>query len=321
MNILANDGISTAAKEALERAGHNVSTEFVEPQDLVAFIQKEEIHGVIVRSATKIREPLIDACPNLKFVIRGGVGMDNIDVTYARDKGVIVRNTPASSSQSVAELVMGHLFGLSRFLHDSNRRMPVEGTDQFKGLKKAYGKGAELRGKTLAVIGFGRIGQSLAGYAIGCGMKVIGVDQQTGSHPLPIIIGDTTVEVDIPLVTMEDAFSRADAISLHIPSQPNGDAVIGATEFGQMKAGVILINAARGGVVDEDALIEALDSGQVSGAGLDVFVGEPKPRQDLMRHAKIALTPHIGAATSEAQERIGMEIVSIVEEIHDPITV
>ena len=317
MNILANDGISAAAKEALETAGHRVWTEFVEPQDLVAFIQNEHVHGVIVRSATKIRQPLIDACPDLKFVIRGGVGMDNIDVAYAREQGVAVRNTPASSSQSVAELVMGHLFGLSRFLHDSNRRMPVEGADQFKGLKKAYGKGAEIRDKTLAIIGFGRIGQSLASYALGCGMKVIGVDQQTGSHALPVTIGDTTVEVNIPLVTMAEAFAQADAISLHIPAQANGDAVVGAKEFNQMKRGVMLINAARGGVVDEDALIEALNSGHVSGAGLDVFVGEPKPRQDLMRHAKIALTPHIGAATSEAQERIGMEIVSIVQEIND----
>lgn len=320
MNILANDGISAAAKEALEHAGHRVWTEFVEPQDLVAFVHENEVHGIIVRSATKIRQPLIDACSNLKFVIRGGVGMDNIDVAYARENGVAVRNTPASSSQSVAELVMGHLFSLSRFLHDSNRRMPVEGTDQFKGLKKAYGKGAELRGKTLAIIGFGRIGQSLASYALGCGMKVIGVDQQTGSHRLPVTIGETTVEIDIPLVTMKEAFAHADAISLHIPAQSNGDAVIGAAEISQMKRGVILINAARGGVLDEDALIEALDSGHISGAGLDVFVGEPKPRQDLMRHAKIALTPHIGAATSEAQERIGMEIVSIVQEISDKIS-
>ena len=320
MNILANDGISAAAKEALETAEHRVWTSFIEPQDLIEFIQKEQVHGVIVRSATKIRQPLIDACPQLKFVIRGGVGMDNIDVAYAREKGVAVRNTPASSSQSVAELVMGHLFGLSRFLHDSNRRMPVEGTDQFKGLKKAYGKGAELRGKTIAIIGFGRIGQSLASYALGCGMKVIGVDQKTGSHRLPVTIGDTTVEVDIPLVTMGEAFSKADAISLHIPAQANGDAVIGAAEFSQMKRGVILINAARGGVMDEDALIEALDSGQVASAGLDVFVGEPKPRQDLMRHPKIALTPHIGAATSEAQERIGMEIVSIVQEINENLS-
>jgi len=320
MNILANDGIHPAGQKALEAAGHNLWTEFIEPQSLAAFINDNAIDGLLVRSATKVREPLIDACPNLGFIIRGGVGMDNIDVAYARDHGKEVRNTPAASSQSVAELVMGHLFALSRSLHDSNRRMPVEGTDQFKGLKKAYGKGAELRGKTIAIIGFGRIGQSLASYALGCGMKVIGVDQKTGSHRLPVTIGDTTVEVDIPLVTMGEAFSKADAISLHIPAQANGDAVIGAAEFSQMKRGVILINAARGGVMDEDALIEALDSGQVASAGLDVFVGEPKPRQDLMRHPKIALTPHIGAATSEAQERIGMEIVSIVQEINENLS-
>jgi D-3-phosphoglycerate dehydrogenase len=319
MNILANDGISAAGQNALEAAGHRVSTTFVGPDKLVDFLNNESIDGLLVRSATTVRQPVIDACPNLKFVIRGGVGMDNIDVTYAREKGVEVRNTPASSSQSVAELVMGHLFGLSRFLHDSNRRMPVEGTDQFKGLKKAYGKGSELRGKTLAIIGFGRIGQSLASYALGCGMKVIGVDKKSGSRLVRVDIAGQSLEVDVPLVTMEEAFAQADAISLHIPAQSNGQAVIGETEFNQMKAGVILVNAARGGVVDEDALIEALNSGHIAGAALDVFVGEPKPRQDLMHHAKLALTPHIGAATTEAQERIGMEIVSIVEEIHSRI--
>ena len=315
MNILANDGISPAGLTALKNAGHTVWTDFIEARDLASFINENHVKGLLVRSATKVREPLIDACPNLKFIIRGGVGMDNIDVAYARAQGVDVRNTPASSSQSVAELVMGHLFNLSRFLHDSNRRMPVEGVEQFKSLKKAYGKGRELRGMKLAVVGFGRIGQSLAQYALGCGMEVIGVDQKTGTHSLDVKVGTQHVRVDIPLVTLDEAISTADAISLHIPAQPNGDAVIGAAEFARMKPGVMLLNAARGGVVDEDALIEALDSGQVAGAGLDVFVGEPKPRQDVVRHARISLSPHIGAATGEAQERIGLEIASIVEEI------
>lgn len=241
--------------------------------------------------------------------------MDNIDVAYARSKGVQVNNTPAASSQSVAELVMGHLFTLSRFLHDSNRRMPVEGGEQFKALKKAYGKGRELRGMTLAVVGFGRIGQSLAQYAIGCGMKVIGVDQTTGTHALTVDIAGQQISVDIPLVTLDEALAAADAMSLHIPAQADGQAVIDAEAIAKMKPGALLLNAARGGVVDEDAMLEALDSGQLGGAGVDVFVGEPKPRLDVIRHPRVSLTPHVGAATGAAQERIGLEIAQIVQEI------
>ena len=315
MNILANDGISPAGLAALEEAGHRVWTDFIAAEYLADFINTENVDGLLVRSATKVREPLIDACPKLKFIIRGGVGMDNIDVAYARSKGVQVNNTPAASSQSVAELVMGHLFTLSRFLHDSNRRMPVEGVEQFKSLKKAYGKGRELRGMTLAIVGFGRIGQSLAHYAIGCGMKVIGVDQSTGTKTLDLDFAGQTIAVDVPLVTLDEALQQADAMSLHIPAQADGQAVIDAAAIAKMKPGAILLNAARGGVVDEDAMLEALDSGQLSGAGVDVFVGEPKPRQDVLRHPRVSLTPHVGAATGAAQERIGLEIAQIVQEI------
>jgi D-3-phosphoglycerate dehydrogenase len=315
MNILANDGIHPAGQAALEAAGHKLWTDFIESQNLENFINENDIDGLLVRSATKVRQPLIDACPHLKFIIRGGVGMDNIDVTYARENGKDVRNTPAASSQSVAELVMGHLFSISRSLHDSNRRMPVEGVEQFKVLKKSYGKGRELRGMTLAIVGFGRIGQSLAQYALGCGMNVIGVDQKNGTQNIDVVVGNQSVQVEVPVMTLHEVLPMADAISLHIPAQANGQAVIGSAEMSKMKKGVILLNAARGGVVDEDALLEALDSGQISGAGVDVFVGEPKPRQDLMRHSGISLSPHIGAATGEAQERIGLEIASIVAEI------
>jgi D-3-phosphoglycerate dehydrogenase len=315
MNILANDGISPAGLAALQEAGHRVWTDFIPAENLADFINTENVDGLLVRSATKVREPLIDACPNLKFIIRGGVGMDNIDVAYARSKGVQVNNTPAASSQSVAELVMGHLFTLSRFLHDSNRRMPVEGVEQFKSLKKAYGKGRELRGMTLAIVGFGRIGQSLAHYALGCGMKIIGVDQSTGTKTLNLDFAGQTIAVDVPLVTLDEALQQADAMSLHIPAQADGQAVIDAAAIAKMKPGAILLNAARGGVVDEDAMLEALDSGQLSGAGVDVFVGEPKPRQDVLRHPRVSLTPHVGAATGAAQERIGLEIAQIVQEI------
>ena len=173
MNILANDGISPSGAKALQDAGHTLYTEFVAAEHLEAFLHEKAIDGVLVRSATKIRRPLIDACPRLKFIGRGGVGMDNIDVEYARGKGLTVFNTPAASSQSVAELVMGHLFSVARFLADSNRSMPTKGHDGFKTLKKAFGKGTELRGKTLGIVGFGRIGRSLASYALGCGMKVV----------------------------------------------------------------------------------------------------------------------------------------------------
>lgn len=321
MKILANDGISAAGQAALEADGHEVLTEAVAQADLASFIVSAGIDGLLVRSATKVREDLIDACPNLKFVIRGGVGMDNIDVAYARSKGVVVSNTPASSSQSVAELVMGHLFSLSRFLHDSNRKMPVEGASNFKALKKAYGKGTELRGKTLAIVGFGRIGRSLASYALGCGMDVVAVDRETGKTTVDVQIGNgASAAVGVEVVNMEEAFKRADAISLHIPAQPGGGAVIDAAAFGQMKDGVLLVNAARGGVVDEDALIAALDAGKVRAAALDVFVGEPAPREDLCCHPKIALTPHTGAATVEAQDRIGLEIAEIVANLSETAT-
>lgn len=321
MKILANDGISAAGQAALEADGHEVLTTFIEQGELADFIGKEGIDGLLVRSATQVRSDLIDACPALKFVIRGGVGMDNIDVDYARSKGVVVSNTPASSSQSVAELVMGHLFSLSRFLHDSNRKMPGEGPSQFKTLKKTYGKGTELRGKTLAVVGFGRIGRSLAGYALGCGMNVVAVDQKTGSTEVPLALGNgASASAQVNIVTLAEALPMADAISLHIPAQSDGRAVIDGAAIAQMKDGVLLVNAARGGVVDEDALLSALDAGKVRAAALDVFVGEPSPRADVCAHPRLALTPHTGAATLEAQDRIGLEIAEIVSQLNETAT-
>ncbi len=315
MNILANDGISPNGLAALQAAGHTIHTDFIEADALEAFINGHGIDGLLVRSATTVRQPLIDACPTLKFIGRGGVGMDNIDVEYARSKGITVFNTPASSSQSVAELVMGHLFALSRFLNESFAAMPTRGASDFKALKKAYGKGVELRGKRLAIVGMGRIGQSLATYALGAGMDVVGVDRESGTCPVTWEIGGTAVTVDVPLVSMEEALATADAISLHIPAQAGGGSVIGAEQFASMKDGVVLVNAARGGVVDEDALLAALDSGKVRAAGLDVFVGEPAPRADVLAHPRVAATPHIGAATVEAQGRIGLEIAEIVSHL------
>lgn len=315
MNILANDGISPSGLAALKEAGHTVYTDFIDADNLEAFINDNSIDGLLVRSATKVRQPLMDACPTLKFVGRGGVGMDNIDVEYGRSKGINVFNTPAASSQSVAELVMGSLFSLTRSLHESNRKMPEEGSSNFKALKKAYGKGTELRGKTLGIVGFGRIGRALASYALGCGMKVIAHDMKLGATSVDLDISGISLSVDVQVLPLEEVLSQSDMISLHIPAQADGSAVITSKELNMMKDGSILINAARGGVLCEDSLLAALDSGKLSGAALDVFVGEPSPREDVLNHSKIALTPHTGAATVEAQDRIGLEIASIVEGI------
>ncbi|UKN02766.1 NAD(P)-binding domain-containing protein [Paracrocinitomix mangrovi] len=310
MKILANDGIAPEGVKALENAGFEVSTTNVPQEQLADAINNEGYVGVLVRSATTVRQEVIDACPNLKLIGRGGVGMDNIDVDYARSKGLYVINTPAASSQSVAELVMGCLFSLSRSVFHSNRFMPEKGAEEFKALKKLYGKGQELRGKTIGIIGFGRIGQSLASYALGVGMKVKAVDLYTDPVKIPVLIeGHGRVDVPIePVKDLNEIIGELDYISLHVPKQADGSAVIGTAEFAKMKDGVILANAARGGVIDEDALLQALDSGKVRAVSLDVFENEPTPRKDLLTNEKIAATPHIGAATNEAQTRIGLEL-------------
>jgi D-3-phosphoglycerate dehydrogenase / 2-oxoglutarate reductase len=310
MKLLANDGISQDAVAALEAAGFTVSTKNVPQADLIETINKENYVALLVRSATTARKDLIDACPNLKLIGRGGVGMDNIDVSYAQGKGLHVINTPGASSQSVAELVIGTLFSLSRSLFHSHRMMPVSGEKDFNVLKKKYGNGQELRGKTIGIVGFGRIGQAVASYALGCGMKVIAIDLY--SNPVDIrvpIEGFGEVKVTItPRRELLDVIGELDYISLHVPKQPNGAAVIGENELTKVKKGVILVNAARGGVIDEDALLRSLASGTVRAAGLDVFENEPTPRKDLLTDEKIAATPHIGAATDEAQDRIGLEL-------------
>lgn len=311
MKILANDGISDLGKELLENAGFTVITDKVEQTELATFIQNEGIPILLVRSATTARKELIDQCPSLKLIGRGGVGMDNIDVAYAREKGLKVINTPASSSQSVAELVMGHMFSISRFLNDSYKNMK---SGDFSALKKNYAKGVELRGKTIGIIGFGRIGQSLATYALGAGMDVIAVDQFTQTIGLLVPIGSSQkIPVAInPTNDLASVISKMDYISVHVPKQSDGSAVLGSKEFELMKKGVRIVNAARGGVVDELELIQALNSGKVAYAALDVFENEPNPNSELLNHPKIACTPHIGAATVEAQDRIGEELAELI---------
>ncbi len=310
MKVLANDGIAASGKEVLEKEGFTVVTNTIAQEDLIDAINKEGYEVLLVRSATKVRQDLIDSCPGLKMIGRGGVGMDNIDVDYARSKGIEVFNTPASSSQSVAELVMAHLFGAIRSLYDSNREMPSNGVDNFKGLKKKYAKGIELRGNTIGILGFGRIGKALASYALGCGMKVMIHDRNDGPFKLSMNVGDQALTLNIENNSKETLFQKADFISLHIPSTDRP--VIGKAEFEQMKDGVVILNAARGGSVDEDALLEALDNEKVAHAALDVFENEPNPRADLLSHKKISLSPHIGAATLEAQDRIGTELAESI---------
>lgn len=314
MKVLANDGISASGVEALEAYGYEVLTTNVAQEQLINFINSESVTVLLVRSATTVRKDLIDACSGLKIIGRGGVGMDNIDVQYARDKGLSVINTPAASSASVAELVFAHLYGCVRFLHDSNRNMPLEGETKFKALKKNYAGGIELRGKTLGVIGFGRIGQETAKIALGVGMNVLAYDKFMDKADVEVkLFNGASVNVPINISSMEDVLSQSDFISLHVPAQDKP--VIGKTELDMMKEGAGLVNAARGGVVDEVALVNALDSGKLSFAGLDTFDNEPTPAMKLLMHHKVSLTPHIGAATKEAQDRIGTELADQIHAI------
>ncbi|MDD2987039.1 D-2-hydroxyacid dehydrogenase [Flavobacterium sp.] len=307
MKVLANDGISKSGIKVLEKAGFEVITTKVAQEQVANFINTHQISVILVRSATKVRQEIIDNCPSLKIIGRGGVGMDNIDVTYAREKGIHVINTPASSSESVAELVFAHLFTGVRFLHDANRNMPLEGDTHFEGLKKAYANGIELRGKTLGIIGFGRIGQAVAKMALGLGMRVIASDKFVGEAVIRVdFYNDQFINVAIQTEPMEDLLKHSDFITLHVPAQD--EYVIGREEFKMMKDNVGIINAARGGILDEVALIDALDEEKVLFAGLDVFENEPTPEIKILMHPKISLTPHIGAATLEAQDRIGTEL-------------
>lgn len=314
MKVLANDGISQSGIDALSQAGFEVVTTKVAQEQLANFINNEAIDVVLVRSATTVRKDVIDSCPNLKIIGRGGVGMDNIDVDYARSKGLHVINTPAASSSSVAELVFAHLFGGVRYLHDANRNMPLDGDSQFKSLKKAYAGGKELRGKTLGVIGFGRIGQATAKIALGVGMKVIAFDPfiENASISLDFYDGQT-LDFQINTVSKEDVLKQSDFITLHVPAQK--DYVIGKAEFALMKDDVGIVNAARGGVIDEVALIEALENNKLSFAALDTFENEPTPAIKVLMNHKVSLTPHIGAATHEAQDRIGTELATQIIDI------
>ncbi len=307
MKVLANDGISQNGQTKLEKAGFEVIVTKVAQEQLKSYINKNEIDVILVRSATQVRKDLIDSCPSLKIIGRAGVGMDNIDVDYARKKGLSVINTPAASSSSVAELVFAHLFGGVRYLHDSNRNMPLSGDSEFKSLKKNYAGGVELRGKTLGIIGLGRIGREVAKIALGIGMKVLASDDQVGETDITLeFYNNQMVNVPIKTEPVENIIQDADFITLHVPAQKKP--IIGKKEFAKMKHGVGIINTSRGGIIDEVALLEALEDGKVAFAGLDVYENEPSPAIKLLMNERVSLTPHIGAATNEAQDRIGIEL-------------
>jgi D-3-phosphoglycerate dehydrogenase len=314
MKVLANDGIATSGITALKNAGFEVDLTTVAQDQLVNYINDNEISVLLVRSATKVRKDIIDNCDSLQIIGRGGVGMDNIDVEYAKEKGMHVINTPAASSHSVAELVFAHLFGLARFLHDSNRNMPLEGDTKFKQFKKSYAKGIELKGKTLGLIGFGRIGQATAKVALGLGMKVVAFDPFIDAVNLELEFFDhQALFFNINTISKEEVLKESDFISLHVPAQ--NDYIISTNEFKLMKNSAIIVNAARGGVIDEVALVKAIEEGQILGGALDVFENEPTPEIQLLMNSSLSLTPHIGAATGEAQDRIGTELAQQIIEI------
>ena len=307
--ILANDGMHEAGLAILREKGYSVDTDHIAQEELAQRLN--DYDAILVRSATKVRQKLIDQCPNLRFIGRGGVGMDNIDVSYAREKGLRVQNTPAASSQSVAELVFAHLFTGVRFLHDANRRMPSEGDQQFKVLKKGYSKGIELQGKQLGIIGFGGIGQAVAKIAIGLGMNVIPYRRTPSEEELTIPFYNglaPAISVSVKTQSLDALLAESDFITVHVPFKSGNPPIIGADEFARMKDGVLLINTARGGAVDESALLDALNNGKVRFAGIDVYENEPQPRVDLLGHPNVSVTPHIGGSTVEAQARVWEEM-------------
>jgi D-3-phosphoglycerate dehydrogenase len=314
MKILANDGISESGKNKLEEYGFKVDLTKVSQEQLVDYINTNSITSLLVRSATQVRKDIIDNCPSLKIIGRGGVGMDNIDVEYAKSKGLQVINTPAASSKSVAELVFSHLFSCVRFLHESNRSMPLDGDSKFKDLKKSYAKGTELSGKTLGIIGFGRIGQEVAKIGIGIGMNIIFFDKLNNEVSLTLNFFDGQSKTfNLSSSSYEDLLNSSDFITVHIPASDKY--IIDSNEFSQMKNGVGILNLSRGGILNEEELLKNIESGKVSFAGIDTFENEPKPSIKILMNSNISLTPHIGAATNEAQDRIGVELADKINEI------
>lgn len=309
MKILANDGISYDAIKLLESHNFSVNTKNIKQENLIEFINNEKIEIILVRSATKIRKDLIDKCPSIKLIGRGGVGMDNIDVDYAKSSGIYVINTPNASSISVAELVFAHIYSTVRYLYDSNSNMKINGNNNFKKLKKKYSDGSEIRGKTIGIIGIGRIGKEVAKIAIGNGLKVIAYDPFVKSVEVSLDFYDgSSHNFNLNTSKLNDLLENSDIITIHVPNQK--DSLITIQEIKKMKKNVILINTSRGNAINEKDLIYSLKNNLINKAGIDVFKNEPNPDNNILSSDNISLTPHIGAATVEAQNKIGIELAN-----------
>ena len=315
MKVLANDGISEGGKKALEEAGIELLEAKVSQDQLPNFINENLVDVLLVRSSTKVRAALIDACPSLKIVGRGGIGMDNIDVEYAIDKGLYVINTPRASSRSVAEMVFAHFFSLARFLHESNRLMPLEGDTHFSAMKKSFKSAVELKGKNLGVIGFGGVGKEVVKIGISLGMKVKVLTRNPKTETVTLSFFDGQ-KVDFEITStqdMEELLKDSDFLSINTPK--GAAYILDTPEFEKMKDGVFVVNTARGGVLNEVELLKFIDSGKIAGAALDVFENEPNPELPLLMNPNLSLSPHLGGNTMDAQEKIGIELAEQIIDI------
>ena len=318
MIVLANDGISEKGIQLLKEADITVLDARVSAEHLSNFINENNVDVLLVRSATQVRKNLIDECPNLKIIGRGGVGMDNIDVDYAIDKGIYIINTPKASRKSVAELVFAHFFSLARFLHESNRLMPLEGETKFNTLKKSFNNATELSGKTLGVIGMGNIGLEAIKIGISLGMTIVAYNRTPKTENVKISFFDgQSLHFEIKSVNLDEVLKKSDFISINISNAE--EYFIDNEQIAMMKEGVFIANTARGGVLNEVALIDAIERGKVAGAALDVFENEPNPEIEILMNPALSLSPHIGGNTLEAQNRIAEELAEQIIKIKDEL--
>lgn len=318
MIVLANDGISEKGIQLLKEADITVLDARVSAEHLSNFINENNVDVLLVRSATQVRKNLIDECPNLKIIGRGGVGMDNIDVDYAIDKGIYIINTPKASRKSVAELVFAHFFSLARFLHESNRLMPLEGETKFNTLKKSFNNATELSGKTLGVIGMGNIGLEVIKIGISLGMSIVAYNRTPKTENVKISFFDgQSLHFEIKSVNLDEVLKKSDFISINISNAEKY--FIDNEQIARMKEGVFIANTARGGVLNEVALIDAIERGKVAGAALDVFENEPNPEIEILMNPALSLSPHIGGNTLEAQNRIAEELAEQIIKIKDEL--
>ncbi len=314
MIVLANDGISESGIQLLKDADITVLESRVSPEHLSKFINENNVDVLLVRSATQVRQNLIDECPNLKIIGRGGIGMDNIDVEYAIDKGIYIINTPNASCKSVAELVFAHFFSLARFLHESNRLMPLEGETHFNALKKSFNNASELSRKTLGVVGMGNIGMEVIKIGISLGMKILAYNRTPKTSNVEISFFDgQSVNFEIKSVTLNEVLENSDFISLN--TGLTDQYLIDTNEFARMKDGVFIVNTARGGVINEVSMIDAIEDGKLAGAALDVFEKEPSPEVEILMNPAMSLSPHVGGNTVDAQNRIGEELAQQIIKI------